>query len=130
MDSSVVVSCGTSRQREPGRTLVDIDPDARDRLASEMEARRLDLGFTWRDVAERAALSYEMVMKLRTRVTSVRPLTLRKLDAGLRWSGGSAEEILNGGKPAELDEPPEALRRAVRHLAGETSAASDAERRA
>lgn len=153
---------------------MDITPDARNRLAAEMEARRLDLGLSWREVATRAGLSYEMVMKLRTRVTSARPLTLRKADAGLGWEAGSSERVLNGGEPVPatgssgeeqltpLDEferrvaaanlpdgeklaairrhrelareqlaalgigdPPEALKRAVRHLAGETAPASD-----
>lgn len=85
---------------------MDITPDARDRLAAEMEARRLDLGLSWREVATRAGLSYEMVMKLRTRATSARPLTLRKADTGFGWEPGSSERILNGGEPVPVAETP------------------------
>ena len=83
---------------------MDIDPEARERLAAKMEARALDLGLNWREVALRAGLSYEIVRRLRTSSTSVRPLTLRKVDAGLGWEPGSIERILNGGEPVPLAE--------------------------
>ena len=92
---------------------MDIDPEARERLAAQMEARALDLGLTWREIAARARLSYEIVRRLRTSATSIRPLTLRKLDAGLDWESGSAERILNGGKPADRLAAPSFIRKAV-----------------
>ena len=95
---------------------MDIDPGARDRLAARMEARALDLGLTWREVASRGGISYEIVRRLRTSSTSIRPLTLRKVDAGLDWEGGSAERVLNGGEPSPV--VPEFVKRVVRGAAG------------
>lgn len=78
---------------------MDIDPEQRMRLDRLMDARRLDLGLTWREVAAFAGLSYEALREVRNGPGGTRTLTMRKIDRGLRWTPGSMERVLNGGDP-------------------------------
>jgi hypothetical protein len=78
---------------------VDITPEERGRLDRLMDARRLDLGLTWREVAARGGLSYESLREIRTGPGGTRTLTMRKIDAALEWLPGSVERTLNGGEP-------------------------------
>jgi hypothetical protein len=81
-----------------------ITPAARDRLDRLMDARRLDLDLTWRDVAARAGLSYEALRALRAGPGGLRTLTMRKLDRGLAWEAGSVRRVvLEDGDPVPLD---------------------------
>jgi len=83
-------------------------PAARQRLADLMERRRLDLGLTWREVAEAGNISYEVIRAIRNRNGQIRPLSKRGIEAGLRWVPGSVQSILDGGDPAPAAEPPAA----------------------
>lgn len=92
---------------------MEITPEGRSRLDGFMDAQRLELGLTWRQVAARAGISYEVIRGLRTDATGVRPLTLRQLDGALEWVPGSASRVLYElGDPEDLFTPQE--RRALR----------------
>src|SRR5262252_4141700 len=60
-----------------------------------MDARRLELGLTWRQVADRAGISYETIRQLRAG-KHVRALTARKLDGALQWAPGTVWEMMHG----------------------------------
>lgn len=92
---------------------MDITPEGRSRLDGFMDAQRLELGLTWRQVAGRAGISYEVIRGLRSDATGVRPLTLRQLDTALEWEPGSSARVLYElGEPRDLFTPAE--RRAMR----------------
>lgn len=64
-----------------------------------MEERRIALGLSWREVAQRAGVAYETVRAARAGEGGISPLTAGKLDRALRWQAGSVERILDGGDP-------------------------------
>jgi hypothetical protein len=72
---------------------MDITRAARTALEQAMNAKRLDLGITWREVSVRAGVAYETVRNLRAGPSGVDQLTLRKLDKALGWDGGHLEKI-------------------------------------
>jgi ABC-type nitrate/sulfonate/bicarbonate transport system substrate-binding protein len=78
---------------------MDITPEARQRLNDLMDARRLELGIPWREVATRAGISYEALRALRAGPGGTADLTARKIDAALGWAPGSVRAILDGGEP-------------------------------
>jgi hypothetical protein len=80
-----------------------------------MNERRLDLGLSWREAALRSGISYEAIRNLRSGTGGVEALTLRKIDKGLDWPGGTAQQIL---AEVDGDAVPEFLRRAARLDAG------------
>lgn len=65
-----------------------------------MNARRLELGITWADVAKTAGVSYEALRKLRSGPFGPRELTDAKISRALGWKPGSIAAILGGGTPA------------------------------
>ena len=77
-------------------------PAARQRLADLMERRRLDLGLTWREVAEAGNISYEVIRAIRNGNGQIRPLSKRGIEVGLHWAGGSVQDILDGADPVPL----------------------------
>lgn len=82
---------------------MEITPEGRYRLDHFMDQQRLELGLTWRQVAARAGISYEVIRGLRSDATGVRPLTLRQLDTALEWEPGSAARVLYElGDPRDL----------------------------
>lgn len=80
-----------------------IDPETRARLMDLMEERRLELGLTWREVVDRAGMSYEAIRNFRTGTGGMRELTRRKLSGALEWDKGAVGRVL-AGKP--LHAPP------------------------
>lgn len=84
---------------------MDISPEARTRLDEYLESRRLDLGLTWREVAERAGISYEALRALRTGPGGTSARTLRKVDAALQLEPGSIQRVLAGGDAVPAQEP-------------------------
>lgn len=72
------------------------------RLDGTMNRRRLDLGLTWRQLAERANVSYETLRAVRKGEASGGELTKRNIERALRWQVGSFEAIEAGGDPVEL----------------------------
>ncbi|MCX4676753.1 helix-turn-helix transcriptional regulator [Streptomyces sp. NBC_01433] len=74
-------------------------PEQLSPLDGEMNARRLQLGMAWKEVATAAGISYETLRAVRKGQTSGAPLTLRKLEQALRWMQGSINRVEQGGKP-------------------------------
>ena len=79
-----------------------ISPEARERLASLMDDRRLELGLRWRDVAEAGGISYEALRDIRNGSGGIRRLTEHAIDTGLQWEPGTVARILAGGDPAPV----------------------------
>lgn len=71
----------------------------RERLAQYLEDRRVELGFRWTDVAERAGLSTETLRQIRQTNSDIRPLSRKGLEDALKWSRGSIAAILRGDEP-------------------------------
>lgn len=83
-----------------------IDPETRARLMDLMEERRLELGLTWREVVDRAGMSYEAIRNFRTGTGGMRELTRRKLSEALGWDRGMIGRVLageTGAAPAARD---------------------------
>ncbi|MDX8050437.1 hypothetical protein SK571_13680 [Lentzea sp. BCCO 10_0798] len=76
-----------------------IDESARQRLDDAMDARRLDLGLEWREVAEQGGISYETLRAARRGTSNIPTKTRRAIERGLRWSPGSVTEVLAGRQP-------------------------------
>ncbi len=81
-------------------------PAARQRLADLMERRRLDLGLTWREVAEAGNISYEVIRAIRHGNGQIRPLSKRGIEVGLHWESGSVQAILDDSDPVPLPSEP------------------------
>jgi len=75
---------------------MDITPASRTQLNKLMEARRLDLGITWRDLARSAGVSYEALRGLRRGPGGIAELTARRLDKALQWEPGSIAAVISG----------------------------------
>lgn len=73
-------------------------------LDGEMNARRLQLGLAWKEVAKSAGISYETLRAVRKGETTAAPLTLRKIEQALRWAQGSISQVEQGGKPRPAPE--------------------------
>ncbi|MFJ8760794.1 helix-turn-helix domain-containing protein [Streptomyces cyaneofuscatus] len=67
-------------------------------LDGEMNARRLQLGMAWKELATSAGISYETLRAVRKGQTGA-PLTVRKIEQALRWAQGSITEVVQGGRP-------------------------------
>ena len=76
-----------------------ISPEARERLASRMDDRRLELSLRWRDVAEAGGISYEALRDVRNGTRGIRRLTEHAIEVALKWESGSVQRILDGGEP-------------------------------
>lgn len=72
-----------------------IDPEARKRLADAMDERRIELGLTWREVAQRGRISPETVRAARNGTSNIPPLTAKALEEGLAWRRGTIEALLS-----------------------------------
>lgn len=87
---------------------MDITPEQRQRLEKRLDARRLDLGLTWREVALRAGVSIEAVRLLRTGPGGIRELTMRKFDKAFEWMPGSLQRFIEDGtEPQDVLSPAE-----------------------
>lgn len=78
--------------------------DARRQLSAEMNAARLRLGIKWTDVAMRARMSVQNLLRIRKGEIAVTEDAAYGLERALDWRHGSIEAILAGGEPT-LDEP-------------------------
>jgi len=81
-------------------------PAARQRLADLMERRRLDLGLTWREVAEAGNISYEVIRAIRHGNGQIRPLSKRGIEVGLHWESGSVQDVLDDRDPTPIPAEP------------------------
>ncbi|MFF9248848.1 helix-turn-helix domain-containing protein [Streptomyces globisporus] len=83
-------------------------PEQLSPLDGEMNARRLQLGMAWKEVARSAGISYETLRAVRKGETSGAPLTLRKIEQALRWAQGDINRVERGGKPTPTSAAAEA----------------------
>lgn len=75
-----------------------VDP-ARERLAALMNKRRLQLGMRWREVAQRAGMTEQNLIKIRKGTISVTEDAAAGIERALRWQPGSVFAILAGDDP-------------------------------
>src|ERR1035441_6988018 len=90
-----------------GRSSMPITPEARQRLADLMDARRQELDKLWQDVARDGGISLKALHTARTGGSSIRPSTRRSIEKGLRWERMSVDRIMDGGDPVPLTPPPQ-----------------------
>ena len=76
--------------------------DNRRYLAGHMERRQVELGLTWKQIADAGGISYEAVRAVRHGTADIRAQTRHGIDTGLRWTPGSVDRILSGGDPEPL----------------------------
>lgn len=97
-----------------------IPPEARARLAEQMEQRRLELRLTWREVSEAGGISYEVIRNLRNgRGAGIAALTKRGIDRGLQWLEGCGVDNILAGRPplpAALGPVPPVIENFVREM--------------
>jgi hypothetical protein len=85
-----------------------LTPEARQRLAGAMDARRRELRLRWQDVAKAGGISLKTLHSVRTGSSGIAALTERGIEDGLQWAGGSVRAIAAGGDPAPRSvSPPE-----------------------
>lgn len=70
-----------------------------------MDARRLELGMSWIQLAERAGISDVSLRNFRKGRGTPNALSKRRLETGLRWEPGSVDAILAGGDPTLSSTP-------------------------
>lgn len=75
-----------------------------ERLDAVMEDCRLDLGMSWRDLANKAGLSYEGLRAVRRGDRRPNALTKRRLEDALNWAHGSIDAILDGAGPTPAED--------------------------
>ena len=71
-------------------------------LDSAIEARRLDLGLSWKQLAEVAGISDVSLRNARKGRSDLNSLSKRRLEDALTWGHGSIDRVLDGGDPAPL----------------------------
>jgi transcriptional regulator with XRE-family HTH domain len=106
-----------------------IDPEARARLMSLIEEKRLDLGITLREFADSAGISYEALRNFRSGNGTLRPLTQRKIETALGWPRGAVGRVLEGREESAPKIPPD-IEAAIRRSGDLTQAEKDEVRRA
>lgn len=84
-----------------------ISPEARKRLDDAMDARRVVLGLTWRQVAATGAISYETLRAARRGAGDIPALTRAAIERGLQWAPGSVASVLAGGSASPLGREPD-----------------------
>lgn len=77
-----------------------------DMIDDLMNARRIELGLRWEEVAERAGIRRSTLHNVR-RGKPTKINTDRAIEDVLQWERGSLEAIRHGGKPAPLHRPPD-----------------------
>ncbi len=77
--------------------------DPRKRLDEHMNLRRIDLGLTWAQVAERADnFTVQGLHGVRKGTGEIRDLTKARIEKALLWAPRSVDAILGGGDPVLL----------------------------
>lgn len=67
-----------------------------ERLAQALDGRRLDLGLTWEETAERAKISAQSLRAIRGGDHRPKPLTARNLEKALEWEPGTVLAVYEG----------------------------------
>lgn len=100
-------------------TLMTDQPPERVRLREEMDARRAELGKTWKAVAQDGGIGkVSTIRRVRIGTSVIQADTRKGLEDGLGWAPGSVSAILSGGPPTPLDPPRGARADAPRDPAG------------
>lgn len=71
-----------------------------ERLDHAIEARAIDLGLSYVELAQRAGISDVSLRNYRKGRGNLRPVNQRKLEIALEWAPGSITAVLAGGVPA------------------------------
>lgn len=79
--------------------------ETRERLAKEMDSRRKKLRLRWTQVARRASLSVQTLLRIRTGETAVTDFAAEGIEQALEWPLGYVEGILASGAPPPTLEP-------------------------
>jgi transcriptional regulator with XRE-family HTH domain len=72
-----------------------------ERLDAAIKERRLELGLSWKEVAQAADISEATLRAIRNGANEPSALTARGIERALGWSAGSVERVLKGGEPGE-----------------------------
>lgn len=80
----------------------ETDVTVRARLAQLMDERRVQLGLTWNQVADRASLTKEGLRTVRQGTRKIMPLTKWGIELALHWQSGSVDSVLDRGDPTPL----------------------------
>lgn len=97
----------------------------REQLAGEMEARRRELRVNWTEVARRAGMSPQNLLRIRNGEISVTDDAADGIDEALYWEQGSVAAVLAGRGPTPLDIPVRTRRRRRTPLDPLTSSPED-----
>jgi transcriptional regulator with XRE-family HTH domain len=76
-----------------------------ERLDHAIEARTVELGISYVELAQRAGISDVSLRNFRKGRGNLRLRNQRKLENALGWAPGSIAAILGNGEPATADEP-------------------------
>lgn len=87
--------------------------ETRKRLAEEMEQRRKKLRLRWTQVARRADMSVQTLLRIRSGETAVSDFAAEGIEQALEWPTGHVAEVL-GAQREQVPEPqPEPVDPAV-----------------
>jgi transcriptional regulator with XRE-family HTH domain len=70
-----------------------------ERLDAAIADRRLELGLSWKEVAQAADISEATLRAIRNGANEPSALTARGIERALGWTAGSVERVLDGGAP-------------------------------
>lgn len=82
--------------------------DPHERLDAALDARRLDLDMSWKELALAARTSEATLRAYRSGARRPTGRSQRRLEDTLKWAHGSIDAILDGGEatPADAPQPP------------------------
>ncbi|HLL34235.1 MAG TPA: helix-turn-helix transcriptional regulator [Streptomyces sp.] len=75
-----------------------------ERLDAAMEARRVDLGLNWKQLAGKAGIAYETLRAIRRGTFAPSAVNQRRLENALGWRPGSIAAVMKGGVPELADQ--------------------------
>jgi hypothetical protein len=93
-------------------------PGPHERLDEALEARRIELGMEWVDVAEAAGRSAETIRSWRRGESRPRAVNKRKLERAMNWAAGSIDAVLAGDNPVPLESAQTSNTAVVTRLVG------------
>jgi len=91
-------------------TAAQSDRSALARVGSAVAERRLDLGLSQRELADKAGVALNTAALLERGQTFPRAANARKLEAALEWPRGTLQEIRRGSPPPPSPPPASPLR--------------------
>ncbi|NJP24397.1 hypothetical protein FLW53_09315 [Microbispora sp. SCL1-1] len=91
----------SERNHRPETTVETTTP-----LDATMNARRIELGLSWDEIAAKAGVSTAFLREYRKGRKGARDLTRALLEDALKWKRGSLDALAAGGQPEPADEIP------------------------